>query len=151
MASAKESVMIARNASIVLALLLAACSRSAGSSTGTSSGEPAGPPFGISVIATLDNPWAMAFLPDGRMLVTEKAGRLVIVTQDGKVSEPLEGVPVVADAGQGGLADVVLHPDYTNTQYVYLSYAEPGPDGTAGLAVGRGKLTEVGLEGFQVI
>jgi len=143
--------MIGRKLVITLALLVGACSRPIGSSAGRSSDTPAGPPFGVSVVATLDNPWAMAFLPDGRMLVTEMAGRLVIVTEDGKISEPLEGVPAVADAGQGGLADVVLHPDFANTQYVYLSYAEPGPDGTTGLAVGRGKLTEVGLESFQVI
>lgn len=131
-------------------LTLAGCGGSAEPSE-AQAGQPAGPPFGVSVIATLDNPWAMTFLPDGRMLVTEKSGKLVIVTQDGRISEPLTGVPQVRDAGQGGLADVVLHPDFEQNQYVYLSYAEPGPNGTTGAAVGRGKLTEVGLEGFEVI
>src|SRR5687768_8647132 len=60
----------------------------------------------------LENPWALEFLPDGRMLVTEKAGRLRIVGKDGKVSEPLGGVPTVASAGQGGLLDVALDPKF---------------------------------------
>ena len=143
--------MAVRNVALFLILALCGCGRSANSGSASSSETPAGPPFGVSVIATLDNPWAMTFMPDGRMLVTEKSGKLVIVTQDGKVSAPLDGVPAVADAGQGGLADVVLHPDFASNSYVYLSYAEPGPDGASTLAVGRGKLTEVGIEGFQVL
>jgi glucose/arabinose dehydrogenase len=146
----KERAMMLRNVALILVLALGGCGRAADSSS-VAPQVPEGPPFGASVIATLDNPWAMTFLPDGRLLVTEKAGKLVIVTQDGKVSEPLSGVPPVVDAGQGGLADVILHPDFADNKYVYLSYAEPGPDGTVGLAVGRGKLSEVGLEGFQVI
>jgi glucose/arabinose dehydrogenase len=135
---------------IASVLLLCGCSATADSNS-ASAPEPEGPPFGISVVATLKNPWSMVFLPDGRMLVTEKSGNLRIVTQDGRVSEPLTGVPAVVDAGQGGLADVAIHPDFANTGYVYLSYVEAGPNGTTGLAVGRGKLTEVGIEGFQVI
>jgi glucose/arabinose dehydrogenase len=140
-----------RNAVLIFAIALCGCSQGADSDAAEPVAQTSGPPFGASVIATLDNPWAMTFLPDGRMLVTEKSGRLRIVTQDGKVSEPLQGVPAVVSAGQGGLADVVLHPDFESNQLVYLSYAEPAKDGKSGLAVGRGKLTEIGLEGFQVI
>jgi aldose sugar dehydrogenase len=137
-------------ATVALLLLLGACHRKHDSAA-VPAADDAGPPFGISTVTTLQNPWAMAFMPDGRMLVTEKSGNLVVVTQDGRVSEPLTGVPAVVDAGQGGLADVVIHPDFADNHYVYLSYAEPGPDGTSGLAVGRGKFNEVGLEDFQVI
>lgn len=142
-----------RHLTLGFAVALGGCSQTADSNVAAPvEAEAAGTPFGVSVIATLNQPWAMTFMPDGRMLVTEKAGRLRIVTQDGRVSEPLQGVPPVVSTDQGGLADVVLHPDFASNQYVYLSYAEPGKDdGTAGLAVGRGKLTEVGLEGFQVI
>lgn len=144
--------MTMKNIALSLALVLGGCGQAADSSAAEEVGEKdTGAPFGISAIATLDNPWAMVFLPDGRLLVTEKAGRLRIVTQDGKISDALDGIPPVSDAGQGGLADVVLHPDFLNNQYVYLSYAEPRPDGTFGLAVGRGKLNELGLQEFQVI
>lgn len=143
--------MTVKNLALGLTLALGGCSQAADSSSAEATRAEAGAPFGISAIAALDNPWAMTFLPDGRMLVTEKAGRLRIVTQDGKISDALDGIPAVADAGQGGLADVVLHPDFANNQYVYLSYAEPRPDGTVGTAVGRGKLTALGLDGFQVI
>lgn len=146
-----QSAMAARNTAFMLALILGGCGNPADSNTTAEAVDNSGAPFGVSVMAMLDNPWAMAFLPDGRLLVTEKGGRLRIVTQDGKMSDPLLGIPAVVEAGQGGLADVALHPDFESNQLVYLSYAEPGPDGTAGLAVGRGKLTEIGLEQFQVI
>lgn len=127
-------------------LLLAGCGKA-----GPPPAQAQAAPFQATVVADLDHPWAMTFLPDGRMLVTEKAGALRIVTQDGKVSAPLAGLPKVESAGQGGLADVVLHPDFANNGYVYLSFVEGGPDGTSGGAVGRGKLTEKGLEDFQLI
>ncbi len=120
-------------------------------SGGNAAEAPADRPFVSTPVATLDRPWAMTFLPDGRLLVTEKGGALRIVTQKGEVSAPLGGVPAVFDKGQGGLADVVLHPDFEKNQRVYLSYAEAGPDGTAGGAVGFGRLTEKGIEDFQVI
>lgn len=104
-------------------------------------------------LATLASPWAMVFLPDGRMLVTEKGGTLRIVTQTGDKSAPLGGIPTVASAGQGGLLDVALHPDFAANRLVYLSFAEPGTGG-AGLAVARGTLAEDGsprLAGVQVI
>ncbi|MGB5246851.1 MAG: PQQ-dependent sugar dehydrogenase [Woeseia sp.] len=98
-------------------------------------------PFNVEVIADFNEPWALTFLPDGRMLVTEKTGNLLIATQDGQKSRPVFGVPNVDFYGQGGLGDVALHPDFANNQLVYLSYVEGGTDNTRGAAVARGKLT----------
>ncbi|MGY3265064.1 PQQ-dependent sugar dehydrogenase [Lysobacter sp. HA35] len=99
----------------------------------------------------LANPWALAFLPDGRFLVTERPGRLRYVERDGRVSAPITGVPTVWAQGQGGLLDVELAPDFTSSHRVYLTYAEPGPDGTAGTAAGYGVLDGMALTGFRVI
>ena len=99
----------------------------------------------------LVNPWALAFLPDGRLLVTEKPGRLRIVARDGTLSEPLEGVPAVFARGQGGLLDVAIDPAFARNQLVYLSFAEPDSSGKAGTAVARGKLGDRGLENVEVI
>jgi glucose/arabinose dehydrogenase len=139
-----------RKASVAALILVLTSCRGPGSASASGNSAVA-LPFRVTQVATLNGPWAMAFLPDGRMLVTEKAGQLRIVSQDGTVSPPLVGVPPVVAAGQGGLADVALHPDFASNQLVYLSYVEPGPNGTSGLAVGRGKLAEAGLEDFQVI
>ena len=98
-------------------------------------------PFEATPVAKLDQPWAMTFLPDGRMLVTEKRGQLRIVTQAGEISAPVRGVPEVDYGGQGGLGDIVLHPDFANTGSVYLSYAEAGDGDTRGAAVARATLT----------
>ncbi len=97
-------------------------------------------PFRVEEIATFDEPWAMAFLPDGRLLVTEKKGRLLIVTQDGEKSSPIVGVPEVDYGGQGGLGDIALHPGYAENGVVYLSYAESGEKNTRGAAVVRANL-----------
>jgi glucose/arabinose dehydrogenase len=98
----------------------------------------------------LEHPWGLAFLPDKRMLVTERPGRLRIVGADGRLSEPLAGVPKVYASGQGGLLDVVLGPTFDKDRLVYLSFAESG-DGGAGTAVARARLGEGGLENTQVI
>jgi aldose sugar dehydrogenase len=98
----------------------------------------------------LEHPWGVAFLPDKRMLVTERPGRLRVVAPDGRLSEPLAGVPQVFASGQGGLLDVVPSPAFEKDRLVYLSFAEPGPGG-AGTAVARGRLGERGLEDTQVI
>ena len=112
-------------------------------------------PFVSSPVATFNEPWAMTFLPDGRMLVTEKRGRLYLVTQDGVKGRPVEDVPNVDYRGQGGLGDVILHPDFANTSLIYLSYAESGIGNVRGAAVARGRLImgEKGnhLEDVQVI
>ncbi|NNB42611.1 PQQ-dependent sugar dehydrogenase [Pseudomonas chlororaphis] len=107
------------------------------------------------VVEGLDHPWALAFLPDRQgILVTERPGNLRLVGADGKLSAPLGGVPQVWAKGQGGLLDVVLSPDFKQDRLVYLSYAEGGGEGgTAGTAVGRGRLSEdlKTLKDFQVI
>jgi glucose/arabinose dehydrogenase len=99
----------------------------------------------------LEFPWGLAFLPDGRMLVTERPGRLRIVDKNGEKPEPLKGVPKVFAEGQGGLLDVALDPKFAENGIVYLSYSEPSEGGRAGTAVARGKLGTEGLENVEVI
>jgi glucose/arabinose dehydrogenase len=116
----------------------------------------AGGESGIATIAVsgLENPWSMAFLADGDMLVTERPGRLRLVAAGNLVETPVEGVPEVFAEGQGGLLDVALSPDFASDSLVYLSYSEAG-EGGAGTAVGRGTLVRDGdvarLDGFEVI
>jgi len=98
-------------------------------------------PVQVEVLAqSLQNPWGMAFLDKERLLVTERPGRLRIVTLKGEISAPLKGVPQVFARGQGGLLDVALSPDFSKYRLVYLSFAEPGPNSTAGTALARGRL-----------
>jgi glucose/arabinose dehydrogenase len=104
-----------------------------------------------TVARGLEHPWGLAFLPDGRILVTERPGRLRLVDREGRLSDPLAGVPEVLARGQGGLLDVALDPRFPETRLVYLSYAEPGEGGTAGTAVARGRLGEGRLEDVRVI
>tara|TARA_R110002096_G_scaffold161007_3_gene327361 strand:- start:10257 stop:11447 length:1191 start_codon:yes stop_codon:yes gene_type:complete len=98
-------------------------------------------PFEVTPVATFDEPWAMAFLPDGRMLVAEQKGRLAIIAEDGQSLGSVQGLPDVDYGGQGGFGDVVLHPDFESNGLVYLSYAERGIGGTRGAAVARGVLS----------
>ncbi len=106
----------------------------------------------VQIVAEgLEHPWGLAFLPDGRMLVTERPGRLRLIMPGGQLSAPLNGVPRVQHGGQGGLLDVKADPKFSENQWVYLSYAEPAPDGTAGTAVARGRLAGRNLEDVQVI
>ncbi|MFT7289440.1 MAG: glucose/arabinose dehydrogenase, partial [Halieaceae bacterium] len=101
-------------------------------------------PFSVDAVADFDEPWAVAFMPDGRMLVTERKGSLFIVSTEGKKT-PVRGMlPDVDYGGQGGLGDVRPHPDFANNQLVYLSYAEAGMGNTRGAAVARGVLDESG-------
>ncbi|MGI8738396.1 MAG: PQQ-dependent sugar dehydrogenase [Gammaproteobacteria bacterium] len=112
---------------------------------------PVEAPVQTSVVADgLEHPWGLEFLPDGRMLVTERPGQLRIVDKDGSISEPLGGVPEVYASGQGGLLDLALSPDFESDRLVYLSYSEPDGD-VAGTAVARGKLTRNGLQKVEVI
>ncbi len=100
----------------------------------------------------LDHPWGLAFLPDGRMLVTERPGRLRLVAADGTLDpEPVAGVPEVWARGQGGLLDVALHPQFGTNRLVYLSYAAAGEDGRAGTRVARARLEGHRLEGLEEI
>jgi glucose/arabinose dehydrogenase len=105
-------------------------------------------PFNVEPITSFDEPWALAFLPDGRMLVTERKGSLFIVGQDGEKSRQVGGMPDVDYGGQGGLGDVALHPDFAENGLVYLSYVESGRSGTRGAAVARGKLNETERGGY---
>lgn len=115
--------------------------------------EPASVPARVTaVVGGLNHPWAMAFLPEGGVLITERPGNLRLLRIPGGLSKPLAGVPKVAAQGQGGLLDVALSPDFARDRYVYLSYAEA--DGSkSGTAVGRGKLSADGtaLEDFRVL
>ncbi|QDE39461.1 PQQ-dependent sugar dehydrogenase [Luteibacter pinisoli] len=110
-------------------------------------------PFKVTKVATFDLPWRIAFLPDGRMLITEKVGRVQLVTPDGAKTE-VEGVPASYVEGQNGMLGVFLSPHYATDHNVYLTYVAPGAYG-GGLAMGRGKLVIEGdkarLDGFQVL
>ena len=98
-------------------------------------------PFRVTEAAAFDEPWAMTFLPDGRLLVTEKKGVLKVFDPADKArTGTVGGVPQVAYGGQGGLGDVVLHPRFASNGLVYLSFAEAGDGGTRGAAVARAKL-----------
>jgi glucose/arabinose dehydrogenase len=104
-----------------------------------------------TIVSELEHPWALAFLPDGRILVTERPGRLRIVDRNGGLSEPLAGVPAVLARQQGGLLDVAIDPRFGENQLVYLSFSEPADDGTSGTSVARGRLADGRLENVQVI
>ena len=96
----------------------------------------------ITIAEGLENPWGMAFLPDGRMLVTERAGRLRIITPDGSISPAVEGLPAIMVKGQGGLLGLALDPSYATNGLIYWSYSEPQADGTNNTAVARGRLVD---------
>jgi glucose/arabinose dehydrogenase len=108
----------------------------------------------LTAAAGLQNPWGMAFLPDGRMLVTERPGRLRIVDGDGTLSDPVAGLPPVDSRGQGGLLDVALDPAFAANRLIYWSYSEPLEGGRNHTAVARGRLAEASparVEQVQVI
>ena len=111
-------------------------------------------PFVVSERARFDLPWAMAFLPDGRLLVTEKRGALQLLDPEGGMTE-VSGVPPVSYGGQGGLGDIVLHPEFTANSLVYFSYVEAGADGHSGAVVARARLilndARPALESTQII
>ena len=105
----------------------------------------------VRVTDGLEHPWGLAFLPDGRMLVTERPGRLRIVAEGWLLPEPVAGVPEVWDEGQGGLLDVALHPGFAENGLVYLSYSSPDDDDDAATAVARGRLVGDRLEDVEEI
>jgi glucose/arabinose dehydrogenase len=141
--------------------MVAACGAPVPTSAQGNSAETSGRPFMISEIGTFGTPWAMAFLPGSGLpltnmaLVTEREGRLWLVDVATGRKQQVGGVPQVKVAGQGGLGDVVVHPDFAGNQRVYLSYAEAGPGGTSGAAVGYGRLVlgdgQPRIDGFKVI
>ena len=104
----------------------------------------------VTVASGLENPWALAFLPEGRMLVTERPGRMRIVARDGSLSAPLGGVPAVVAQGQGGLLDVVADREFTSNRTIYFCFSEAG-DGGAGSAVARARLGDGALEDVRII
>lgn len=104
----------------------------------------------VTVVQGLDHPWALAFLPDGRWLVTEKPGRLRIVGPGGRLGAPLAGLPPVADVGQCGLLDVAVDPKFADNQRLYWTYAEPGPGGNS-TAVATGRLVGERLQDVKLI
>jgi glucose/arabinose dehydrogenase len=138
---------------LLLVAFVTACAPSQGQAQAPRSPTPASVK-GVVEVQTiakgLEHPWSLAFLPDKRMLVTERPGRLRIVGAEGRLSEPLSGVPQVYANGQGGLLDVALSPTFDKDRLVYLSFAESG-EGGAGTAVARGRLGKGGLENTQVI
>ncbi|MEQ9562428.1 MAG: PQQ-dependent sugar dehydrogenase, partial [Woeseiaceae bacterium] len=138
------------NANKVAAIALAATAMAA-----CATADPDKWPFDADPLASFDEPWAMTFLPDGRLLVTEKEGRLLLLDMEGNRSLVFDEVPELAYGGQGGLGDVVLHPEFADNGIVYLSYAETGDDDKRGAAVARATLafTDAGAElaGFEGI
>jgi glucose/arabinose dehydrogenase len=132
---------------------LAACG-GGGSGDDNSIGVPV-EPLTIILNTSLIQPWGLAFLPDNRMLVTEKSGSLVILSSDGlTVQAEVSGLPLVESSGQGGLLDVVLDPDFTTDPWIYWSYSESGTDtevGLIGTAVARGRLEGNSLQNVEVI
>jgi glucose/arabinose dehydrogenase len=105
--------------------------------------------FAVDTITDkLQSPWGMAFLPDGRILITERAGEIRIVKNGKLLDEKITGVPVVYTEGQGGLLDIVLHPDYKTNGWIYLSYAKPGEGGGA-TTIARAKLKDNALTDLQ--
>ena len=97
----------------------------------------------VTVAEGLDKPWGLTFLPGGKMLVTEKPGRLRVVTADGKLSEPVAGLPPVDARDQGGLLDVALDPRFASNQLIYWSYSEPAAEeGANNTAVARGRFVD---------
>jgi len=104
-----------------------------------------------TVARDLERPWSVAFLPDGRFLVTERPGRLRIVSVDGQLSEPVAGVPLVFAEDQGGLFDVALDPHFRDEPWIYLAFAENRGGGTNATAVFRGKLVGLSLQQGEII
>ena len=142
------------NAMVLLALT--STGANAQVNVGNKSAEPA-LPFTLTEVATFNLPWRIAFLPDGRMLVTEKVGPVWLVTQQG-AKTPVANAPAVMAQGQGGMLGVFVSPDYATTHYVYLTYSEPGEpreQGVSSLALARAKLTisqdAASLDGLQVL
>jgi len=122
----------------------------AGGAGAATNGNETGEYRAVTVADGLEYPWGLVFLPDGSMLVSERPGRLRRVAADGTVSAPLDGVPAVYFAGQGGLLDLALHPRFTDNELVYLSYAHGGPRGNA-TRVARAVLGDSGLRDLEVI
>ncbi|RZU02521.1 PQQ-dependent sugar dehydrogenase [Rivibacter subsaxonicus] len=137
-------------------LLATGCGGGGGDAAAPAPAPPPGSPRAVTIASGLDHPWSLAFLPDGRYLVTERAGRLRVVATDGTLSAPVTGLPAVQAAGQGGLLDLALAPDFATSGRIYWSYAEAGSGAEAGrngTTVARGTLDLAtrSVSGVQVI
>lgn len=128
----------------LLLLLLSSCTSA--ETTGLTINGNAGSRLSAESFGTFNEPWAMTFLPNGALLVTEKPGTLLMVNLDDRSRMSVEGLPEVAYGGQGGLGDVILHPQYRDNQWVYLSYAEQDASGKRGAVVARARLRAVSAE-----
>ncbi|MFG6460345.1 PQQ-dependent sugar dehydrogenase [Roseateles sp. DXS20W] len=149
-----------RRAALCCLALLSACGGGGGSAppvaapASSPASAPTGPARATAQPVRLTNPWGLAQLPDGSWLVTQRTAGLVRVAADLATSQPVTGAPAVDSAGQGGLLDVALDPDFATTGHVFLSYAEPGSGaeaGKAGTAVARAQLVGNALQGLTVI
>jgi glucose/arabinose dehydrogenase len=141
-----RSNLFAAAATVAVFLSQAACGAESTRVVETQSG-----PIAVQTVASgLSDPWSLAFLPDGRMLVTQRSGRIRIVTREGTISAPLAGVPAVYSLGQGGLLDIALAPDFATSRLIYFSFGEPG-DGGASTAVARARLADDRLQDTTVI
>ena len=139
---------------LLLAAIVIACRAAPAQGPAVASPQPGftqGVVHAEAVAKGLENPWALAFMPDGRLLVTERPGRLRIVSLDGTVSAPLAGLPEIRVRGQGGLLDVAIDPAFAQNRLIYLSFAEPGEGGVQGTAVARARLGDGRLEDVRVI
>jgi glucose/arabinose dehydrogenase len=96
----------------------------------------------VQIVEGLQNPWSLTFLPDRRMLVTERPGRLRVVSADGRMSEPVSGLPELVAGGQGGLLDVALDPSFAKNSTIYVCYSQPKPGGANNTAVARGRFVD---------
>ncbi|NOT72275.1 MAG: PQQ-dependent sugar dehydrogenase [Hyphomicrobium sp.] len=132
-----------RNRATTLAITLALTLTQAGGAHAVQTKAPAAPATAVKVEEVakgLTNPWGMQFLPDGRILVTERPGRMRLIAKDGKISEPIGGLPHVVQGGQAGLLDVLLAPDFATSGTIYFSYAEPRGSFKNGTSVVRATL-----------
>jgi glucose/arabinose dehydrogenase len=125
---------------ITPALLNTACAATPADPAADAAVKPSSYPFAVAEHGKFNEPWAMTFLPDGSLLVSEKAGTLQHVQLDSGKRGAIEGVPAVAYGGQGGFGDVLAHPDFASNGWLYFSYAEEGKDDTRGAVVKRAKL-----------
>jgi glucose/arabinose dehydrogenase len=101
-----------------------------------------------TLVDNLDDPWGMDFLPDGRLLVTEQSGRLQLISPDSFQATPVANVPATIEAGQGGLMDVLVHPEFATNQWVYLSYTVES-DGKYSTRVSRARLRDATLHDLE--
>jgi len=133
---------LVRTSLLILLLLTPSCGGADSSEQHLGSRQitgSAGSTINVQAVAEFNEPWAMTFLPDGDMLVTEKSGTLLLVGGNDLSKTTVSGVPEVAYGGQGGLGDVILHPQYQSNRLIYISYAESGNQGKKGAAVARAR------------